>query len=155
MSIPEAPYGRVKSILGVGGFGAILDTLYFFYEPFPKKLMMFFNGTTKDGLTYKDFCKEEYQVRIAYNNDDTLFAIDNITNTMVEYPHWVNVVEGDAYLPYEFEILASFFSNYNVKPDWINCNYTWGWYDNETDSWTGAIGQVELSIQNKMIKVLH
>ena len=33
------------------------------------KIMMFKNGTTKDDLRYKNLCKEEQHIRIAYNND--------------------------------------------------------------------------------------
>ena len=48
-------------------------------------MMIFTNGTTKDDLKYKDLCKEEHHVRIAYNNEGGFFEIDNITKTMVEY----------------------------------------------------------------------
>ena len=106
------------------------------------KMMIFKNGTTKDHLQYKDLCKEEHQVRIAYNNEVDWFEIDNITNSMVEYPHWKSVIEEAGYLSYEFEMFESFFLKHNIKPSWINCNYTWGWFDNETDLWTGAVGQV-------------
>ena len=110
--------------------------------------MIFLNGTTKDNLRYNDLCtKEEHHARIAYNNEDPFFVIDNITNTMIEYPkydRWQGFISDHGQNSHDWEILKSFFSNYNVKPTWINCNYSWGWFDDETGHWTGATGQVEI-----------
>ena len=112
-------------------------------------MMIFLNGTTKDNLQYKDLCKEENHVRIAYNSEKLIFEIDDITNTMVEYD-FPPLVFKDEYsqFSYEFEILKSFFLKYNIKPTWINCNYTWGWFDDEARHWTGAVGQVEILTKN-------
>ena len=107
-------------------------------------MMIFFNGTTKDNIQYNDLCKEERHVRIAHNNDDGFFKVDNITNSMVEYPHWPTMVGDYGMLSSEYEILKTFFSKFNIKPRWINCNYTWGWFDDEAGHWTGAVGQVEI-----------
>ena len=106
--------------------------------------MLFKNGTINGDLNYKDVCKEEHDIRIAYNNEPTWFEIDNITNTMVEYPHWEIMVYGATQLSDEYEILKSFFANYNIKPTWINCNFTWGRFDDKTGHWTGAVGQVKI-----------
>ena len=111
--------------------------------------MIFLNGTTKDNIQYKDLCEEEHHVRIAYNNMGGTFEIGNFTNSMVEYPHYISVIEELGYLPYDFEILGSFFSKFNIIPTWINCNYTWGWFDNEAGHWTGAVGQVEILTKRK------
>ena len=80
--------------------------------------MIFKNGTVKDDLQYKDLCKEEHEVRIAYNNEYTNFEIDNITNSVVEYPYWISMVEASDYgqLSHEFELLKSFFSKFNMFP---------------------------------------
>ena len=112
------------------------------------KMMIFKNGTTKDDLQYKDLCKEEHEVRIAYNNEMNWFEIDNITNSMVEYPHWWIMVGDYGLLSDEYEILKTFFSKFNIKPTWINCNFTWGWFDDEAGHWTGAVGQVEILTKN-------
>ena len=106
--------------------------------------MLFKNGTISGDLNYKDVCKEEHDIRIAYNNDLYWFEIDDITNTMVEYPHWEIMVSDHGTFSDQFEILKSFFANYNIKPTWINCNYTWGLFDDETGQWTGAVGQVKI-----------
>ena len=48
----------------------------------------------------------------------------------------------------------SFFSNFKIKLTWINCNYTWGWFDDEAGHWTGAVGQVEIINKYKIFEVL-
>ena len=79
-------------------------------------------------------------VYVAYNDDPAYFAIVN--NSMLEYP--VQNFEGlYSQLPFDFEILEIFFENRNIT--WINCNYTWGWYDDETGRWTGAVGKVKMN----------
>ena len=63
---------------------------------------------------------------------------------MVEYP--ANIIEGvDNYISWDFEILEIFFKTKNVIVYWINCNYTWGWIDDETERWTGAVGKVKIN----------
>ena len=112
-------------------------------------MMIFKNGTTKDDLQYKDLCEEEYQVRIAYNND---YNYDiQIDNVMVEYPYWEPIAQNWPQISYDYEYLGTFFSKHNIKPTWINCNYTWGWFDNEAGHWTGAVGQVEILTKNRII----
>ena len=113
------------------------------------KMMIFRNGTTKDNLQYKDLCQEEHEVRIAYNNERPVFEIDNITNSMVEFPYMWPIAGDWGIISYEFVILKSFFSKFNIKPTWINCNFTFGWIDYEAGHWTGAVGQVEILYFNQ------
>ena len=84
--------------------------------------------------------KLSLSINVAYNNDPGWFEIVN--NSMVGYP--VYSVEG-AYsnIAYDFEILEIFFKTNNVIVNWLNCNYTWGWYDYDTGRWTGAVGKVK------------
>ena len=79
------------------------------------KMMIFHNGTTNDNLQYKDLCKVEHEVRIAYNNDIN-FKIDNITNSMVEFPVWTSIIEEWGQISHEDAILKSFFFKFNIKP---------------------------------------
>ena len=46
----------------------------------------------------------------------------------------------------EREKLGNFFKNYDIIPSWINCNYTWGYYDEDLGKWTGAVGKVKETI---------
>ena len=62
---------------------------------------------------------------------------------MVKYPVYNRKGEYSS-ISYNFEILNIFFKNYNIFVNWINCYYTYGWYDDETRSWTGAVGKVEI-----------
>ena len=114
--------------------------------------MIFKNGTTKDDLQYKDLCQEEHEVRIAYNNRRNKFEIDTKTNSMVDFSYGMPIVYEWSQISHEHIMLETFFSKFNIKPTWINCNYTWGLYDNETDSWTGAVGQVGILTNNRIIK---
>ena len=45
-------------------------------------------------------------------------------------------------IPYDWEILGSFFSTHDIVPVWTDCHSTWGWYDEESGKWTGAVGTV-------------
>ena len=92
--------------------------------------------------------KASLSINVAYNNDPGYFEIVN--NSMVEYP--ANSVEGIySNIPYDFEILEIFFKNKNVIVNWIYCNYTWGWFDDETGRWTGAVGKVKMNSRYKIL----
>ena len=95
----------------------------------------------KGSLEYKDICQRpELSARIAYNNWPGFFELDK-NEQLVEYK--VNPITGiRSNIPWEYEILSSFLSNYHITPIWINCNFTFGLFDEETGHWTGAVGQV-------------
>ena len=48
-------------------------------------------------------------------------------------------------IPYDFEILEIFFKTNNIIVNWLDCNYTRGWYDDKTGRWTGAVGKVKMN----------
>ena len=89
----------------------------------------------------KEVCGEKKrEVRIAYNQYnqyDGRFEVDNVTNTMVEFP----VADLPIYA-YEWERLSSFFQTYNLSPVFYDCNDTWGWLDEDTGLWNGAVAMV-------------
>ena len=86
------------------------------------------------------YLKDSISINIAYNDEPLMFEIVN--NSMVEYPAYI--IEGEySTIPYDFEILEKFFKNKNIN--WINCHSTWGWYDDETERWTGAVGKVKMN----------
>ena len=45
-------------------------------------------------------------------------------------------------MAYDWEVLSKFFSNHNIEPKWLDCNYITGYYDEELGGWTGCMGQV-------------
>ena len=113
------------------------------------ELQLFLDETVHGNLHYYDLCKVVNPVNIAYNNllssnnfGDINFQIDNTTNTLVEYkPVPINTY----FIPFDFEIIGEFLRQHNIKPNWIDCNYTNGWYDEELSKWTGDIGKVRLT----------
>ena len=105
-----------------------------------KKLLLLKNGTANRNLSFEDVCNKKH-VYAAYNNDWRVFEVSNITGEMVKYP--VDPVVRYQSTSYEWEIQAAFFETNNIKPIFLNANFTWGWYDNITDQWTGAVGMIE------------
>ena len=80
-------------------------------------------------------------VTIAYNNDVDWFEVDNETQSMVEYP--VKPVNGwYSSIPLDWEIMKPFLDHYSLIATWMDNNYTWGWLDEETGTWTGSVGMV-------------
>ena len=85
--------------------------------------------------------KDSLSINVAYNDNYGFFEIAN--NSMVEWHDFWMLLNGDSMLLYDFEILEIFFEDKIIN--WINCNQTWGWYDDETERWTGAVGKVKLN----------
>ena len=85
----------------------------------------------KDGkvTTNKEMCGRKI-IRMAYNQDPGFFELDQDMKV-------VNLF-------WRHEVLISFFSSQNLTPVWENANYTWGWFDEETGRWTGAVALVSL-----------
>ena len=95
-----------------------------------------------DDTIYTSYLKDSLSINVAYNDWPGYFEIVN--NSMVEYP--VDIRSVDSYVPYNYEILKIFFKTNNIIVNWIDCNYTWGWYDYEIERWTGAVGKVRINI---------
>ena len=105
-----------------------------------KRLLLLKNATVNWNLVFNDVCKEKHVI-VSYINQPGTFEVSNITGDMVKYP----VLPYMSYynMAHEWEIQAAFFETNNIKPLWVNANYTWGWLDNITDTWTGAVGLIE------------
>ena len=87
--------------------------------------------------------KASLSINVAYNNNPGWFKIVN--NSMFEWNDYWGLINDKSNIPYNFEILEIFFKTKNVIINWINCNYTWGLFDDETERWTGAVGKVKLN----------
>ena len=94
----------------------------------------------KRNFGFDNICKEKH-VYIAYNNEYPHFVVNNITGEMVRYP--VRPYVRYYTIAQEWEIQAAFFYYNDITPHWINANYSWGWFDNTTGQWTGAVGLIE------------
>ena len=103
-------------------------------------LLLLKNATVNKNLVFDDICKEK-NVIVAYNNEPGIFAVSNITGEMVEYP--VDPALSFGEVVWEWETQAAFFKYNNIKPQWINCNFSWGWLDESTGQWSGAVGMIQ------------
>ena len=45
-------------------------------------------------------------------------------------------------MPFDWEVLSKFFSIHNIEPNWLHCNFIYGYYDEELEGWTGCVGKV-------------
>ncbi len=105
-----------------------------------ERLLLLRNATVNRNLGFDNVCKEK-QVFIAYNNEWDVFWVSNITGEMVKWPVWPYVSYVN--VAYEWEIQAAFYESNNIKPIWINANYTWGTLNYTTGQWSGAVGMIQ------------
>ena len=87
--------------------------------------------------------KASLSINVAYNNNPGWFEIVN--NSMFEWHDYWGLIYEQSSIPHDFEILEKFFKTNNIFVNWIDCNYTWGWFDDEKGSWTGAVGKVKMN----------
>ena len=129
------------------------------------KLMIFHDGSVNRNLKYKDVCPvaqldsepEYHHINIAYNNDPPYFEFNDESQTMTEFPLPstpsdlnLRLSKFHPTISYSWEVLKIFIQHNNIVPNWIDCNFTWGWYDDETGKWTGAVGKVKLILLSKV-----
>ena len=126
------------------------------------KLKISHDGTVNRNSNLKDLCLEidfepEYHsINIAYNNYPPYFKFDDESKAMIEYPlpdtdpsENLRLSKEHPMSVYSGEILKLFFKHYNLVPNWIFCQQTWGWFDGETGKWTGAVGKVNITFSFK------
>ena len=111
------------------------------------------SGEVDDGKVWGDLCREK-RVNIAYNDDPDWFAVDKKTGRMGnDWDEKGRLVRksvdlqriDELFIPWNWEILDSFFKHNDVVPVWEDCDFTWGSYDEELGRWTGAVGKVRRS----------
>ena len=92
--------------------------------------------------SYKEICSgEPKKVNLGYNNDYNILKVEN--NTLMPYPSYGDFLYGEiSQLSYNWEVLSKFISIHNIEPNWLDCNYPWGWYDEDLGGWTGCMGKV-------------
>ena len=102
--------------------------------------------------SYKEICSgEPKKVNLGYNNNFNILKVEN--NTLIpEPPIGKNMDMNGIYKPmfygqvsglsWDWEVLSKFFSNHNIEPNWLDCNETWGWFDEDQGEWTGFLGKV-------------
>ena len=107
-----------------------------------KKHILFNNGSSHSNIGYNDMCQKTppHHIRIAYNNEEKFFKLDNNTQQMVQIPVYPTQVYSQ--ISWDWEILENFFDKLNIKPTWTYSNQVWGVLNKESNSWTGSVGKV-------------
>ena len=92
--------------------------------------------------SYKEICSgEPKKVNLGYNNDPIISIVEN--NTHLQKPQQDHIYgEIRSAMSYNWEVLSKFFSIHNIEPNWLDCDYTYGHYDDELGGWTGCVGKV-------------
>ena len=118
------------------------NTIFYFQCPgnfsYSHKLLLTADGRVSRPM--KGVCAENREVRIAFNQFPGTIEVDNVTNTVVEYSLSDKWRHDEAY---EWETLSSFFLTYNLSPVFYDCNETWGWFNEDTGLWNGAVAMVK------------
>ena len=105
-----------------------------------KQMLLLKNATVNRNLGFDDVCKEKHAI-VAYNNEADVFMVSNITGEMVKFP--VMPILSLVRIAYEWETQKAFFETCNIKPIWLNANYTWGALNDTTGQWSGAVGMIQ------------
>ena len=93
--------------------------------------------------SYKEICSgEPKKVNLGYWGNWGGNEVKN--NSMVHISRDLDFYIPDKYssMPYDWEVLSKFFSIHNIEPNWLDCGFSWGWYNPELGGWTGCMGKV-------------
>ena len=107
-------------------------------------MMLFSSSYNSKNKTFAELCsRPKIHVNIAYNNEKTLFELNETSQEIIKKPFWI-IRYSRVQQVWDYEIMIPFLKIYNIVPHWINCNRTWGVKNQTTGRWTGAVGQVDL-----------
>ena len=103
---------------------------------------MYNNGSVSNNIRYQEICDiDNIVVNIAYNY--VYFVFDLSNDTMVEWYDYWGLINDVTQVPYDYEILKTFFKNYNIGIiNWRDGDGDWGLFNHETGNWTGIVGLV-------------
>ena len=94
--------------------------------------------------SFKEICSEEKKkVNLGHWGNWGAMKVEN--NSMVQFarePLEALLYDQVSQYSYDWEVLSKFFSKYNIEPNWLDCNYSAGHYDEELGGWTGCVGKV-------------
>ena len=92
--------------------------------------------------SYNEICiGEPKKVNLGFNTK-AYFKVEN--NSLVHVPRGLNQKIHGKYsnMIRDWEVLSKFFSIHNIKPNWLDCDNSFGHYDDELGGWTGCVGKV-------------
>ena len=93
--------------------------------------------------SYKEICKgEPKKVNLGFIDAwDPNFLV--VYNTLWPSPPAYSNLYGEySQMSGDWEIFYKFFSIHNIEPNWLYCNGSAGYYDEDLGGWTGCIGKV-------------
>ena len=93
--------------------------------------------------SYKEICSgEKTKVKLGQWGNYEGFKVEN--NSLLHTPRIRedNIHGLTSNMPYDTEVLIKFFSIHSIEQNWLDCNFTYGHYDEELGGWTGCMGQV-------------
>ena len=94
--------------------------------------------------SYKEICSgEPKKVNLGY----IIYPLYVENNSLLHVPNKEDNQEQFMYgkyttMPWDWEILSKFFSIHNIEHNWLDCNSTYGWFDEDLGGWTGCMGKV-------------
>ena len=109
------------------------------------------SGTTHDVLiskeiswkSYKEICSgEKKKVNLGYYGNWNSFKVENNVMVHISRKGADNIHGTYSIFSQEWEVLGKFFSLHNIEPEWLNCNGSYGFYDEELGGFTGCVGKV-------------
>ena len=124
-------------------------------DSIPYQFLISIDGTVFPETQYQDICYEINYVRVAANFEEDSFELENKTGfiDILRPPPYITT--GWSFIGWYYEVVDAFYVHFNVIPIYSDMNQTWGWYDNETEAWTGGVGAVSPipstdQVQNKV-----
>ena len=108
------------------------------------------DGTVFPETRYQDICYELNYVRVAANFEKNSLELENKDGfyDFLRPPPYID--HGYSFIGWYYEVVDAFYVHFNVIPIYSDLNQTWGWYDNETELWTGGVGAVMTSPKSKV-----
>ena len=94
--------------------------------------------------SFKEICSgEPMRVNLGHWGNWKGFIVENNSLVPTDKSHPEYYIHGlYSLMALDHEVLFKFFSNHNIEPNWLHCNYTYGHYDEELGGWTGCVGKV-------------
>ena len=95
--------------------------------------------------SYKEICSgEKKKVNLGYWGNWDGMQVENNSLVHVARDRYLEYFIHGKYsaMPYDWEVLSKFFSINNIEPNWLDCNFNAGHYDEELGGWTGCMGKV-------------
>ena len=95
--------------------------------------------------SFKEICSgEPKKVNLGHWGDWWNMKVENNSLVTIKKDKGYYYIPGQdsSNMALDGELLSKFFSIHNIEPNWLNCGFSWGWYDEELGEWTGCMGKV-------------